>query len=134
MEGRKLGMNTGALGAALVALVLGSGGLAAQQPKPHARQHMQMMDSMNARLDSLVDRMNRASGNAKVTVMAQVINELVAQRRAMHQHMRQMMQSHGTMMGPNRTMKPDRGAAPAERSGPAVPGADTSNHAEHPPE
>jgi hypothetical protein len=55
---------------------------------------MPAMDSLDRRLDSLVSRMNRASGNQKVTAMAAVINELVAQRKAMHGHMQQM---HGQM-------------------------------------
>jgi uncharacterized protein HemX len=125
-------MKAGALGGALIALVLGAGGLAAQQPNQQAPRGMQMMDSMNTRLDSLVSRMNRASGNAKITAMAQVINELVAQRKTMHQHMRQMMQSHGEMMG-GKAVKPGREAAPAEIPGRA-PGADTAGHAEHHPE
>src|SRR5215207_7107349 len=116
-------MRTGALGAALLALTLGSQGLAAQQPKPQMphdsahqgmakgmdmQQQMRMMDSMNARLDSLVLRMNKASGNAKVTAMAGVINELVAQRRTMHAHMQQMMQSRGAMRGGHgHTMRSD---------------------------
>ena len=98
--------------AVLASLCFSAQGLAAQQPPRHAprdsaaqatmmtnmQQHMRMMDSANARLDSLVERMNRASGNAKVSAMAQVINELVAQRRTMQTHMRQMMRSHGKMM------------------------------------
>jgi hypothetical protein len=81
------------------------------------QQHMRMMDSANARLDTLVQRMNRATGSAKVAAMAQVINELVAQRRAMQTHMREMMQSHGRMMG-----------------GGMHHGADTSRHGQHDPE
>jgi hypothetical protein len=80
--------------------------LAAQQPGPPQppggmmrgpgmAQPMRMIDSLNARLDSLVSRMNRATGDKKVAAMAAVINELVAQRKVMHEHMRQMMQSPG---------------------------------------
>jgi hypothetical protein len=129
-------MNTGALGAALVTLLLGTQGLAAQQPGRHAprdtaahpmmmkdmQQHMRMMDSANARLDSLVRRMNQATGNAKVSAMAQVINELVAQRRAMQAHMRQMMESHGGMMGGRMMRRRVSDSA----------GADTSDHGQHP--
>ena len=53
---------------------------------------MMMMDSLNRRLDSLVDRMNRTSGNQKVQSMAAVINELVAQRKVMQERMHQMME------------------------------------------
>ena len=56
---------------------------------------MAAMDSLDHRLDSLVDRMNRAGGNQKVTAMAAVINELVTQRRMMRSHMRQMMGAKG---------------------------------------
>jgi hypothetical protein len=56
---------------------------------------MAAMDSLDHRLDSLVDRMNRAGGNQKVAAMAAVINELVAQRRMMRSHMRQMMGHKG---------------------------------------
>jgi hypothetical protein len=59
---------------------------------------MRMMDSLNTRLDSLVARMNAATGEAKVPAMADVINELVAQRRAMHTRMGGMMDSHRRMM------------------------------------
>jgi len=124
-------MNRKVIAVSLLSLVLGTGSLAAQQPQGPARdsaaqaammmnmqQHMRMMDSADARLDTLVRRMNSASGNAKVSAMAQVINELVAQRRAMQAHMRQMMQSHGDMM--HGQMGPR-----------ARPGGDTSGHEEH---
>ena len=95
-------------GSVLVALVLNAQALPAQRPDSSARmmnqgmQQMARMDSMNARLDTLVVRMNEAKGNAKITAMAQVINELVTQRRTMQAHMRQMMQSHRGMMGMGR--------------------------------
>jgi predicted transcriptional regulator len=57
---------------------------------------MMVMDSLNHRLDSLVDRMNRTSGNQKVQAMAAVINELVSQRKAMQERMHHMME-HGEM-------------------------------------
>jgi hypothetical protein len=130
-------MHTGVLGAALITLLMGGQGLSAQQPGRHSprdsaahammmkdmQQHMRMMDSANARLDSLVRRMNQATGNAKVSAMAQVINEMVAQRRAMQAHMSKMMRSHGPMMGGQMM----RGMV----SDPA--GADTSEHGQHHP-
>jgi hypothetical protein len=57
---------------------------------------MQQMDSLDTRLDSLVARMNRATGNQKVAAMADVINELVTQRRTMAGRMRMMMDAAGT--------------------------------------
>jgi hypothetical protein len=56
---------------------------------------MMMADSMDARLDTLVSAMNKASGDKKVQAMAAVINELVAQRKTMRAHMHQMMDSGG---------------------------------------
>lgn len=65
------------------------------------RAMMATMDSLNRRLDSLVGLMNRAPGSRKVTAMAEVINELVAQRKEMHRHMHMMMEGRGMpMTGP----------------------------------
>lgn len=62
------------------------------------------MASMDARLDSLLATMNSASGNQKVDAAAAVINEMVAQRKAMRGHMMAMgpkmmqhMQHHAHM-------------------------------------
>jgi hypothetical protein len=131
---------------AITALALGVQVSTAQQPGPQPpgrgpggmtgmggmAEHMRAMDSLNARLDSLVIRMNRVTGNQKVKAMADVINELVAQRKAMHEHMREMMQSRRARM--HRMGAP----APAEgrRSGPLgkdSAAADTSQEAHHPP-
>lgn len=102
----------------------------AQQPRDSMRvrtdsgmAHMRLMrDSTDARLDSLVRAMNSASGDRKVQAMATVINELVAERKLMHQHMREMM-GHGGMrrhpgMGDSGMMR--------RRSMPRSPGADTT--------
>lgn len=115
-----------------LALTLGAHSLAAQQPdgmmgSPGMAAHMQAMDSLNARLDTLASRMNRASGSRKVAAMADVINELVAQRRTMQSHMREMMESRGGMMP---MMKPPAGSPmPKPDSTPA----DTAGHAGHHP-
>ena len=80
----------------VVGVVGGTPAVHAQQPQgkgPETRM-MLMVDSLDRRLDSLVGRMNRASGNQKIAAMAAVINELVAQRKVMH---RQMQQMHGHM-------------------------------------
>jgi hypothetical protein len=135
-------MNGMRIGTLVTVLVLGTQLLAAQQPgQPNrggmmmadsamAREQMRMMDSMNLRLDSLVARMNQASGNKKVNAMADVINELVAQRRSMQQRMRQMMERRRGMMGdmmgevppaakpqPTPTPKPDSSAADSGHAG-----------------
>jgi predicted transcriptional regulator len=93
------------------------------------KMSMMMMDSLNHRLDSLVDRMNRTTGNQKMQAMATVINELVAQRKAMQARMHQMMEGGGMMgmmsestsTGPKPTAKADSVAA------------DTTDHAAHHP-
>jgi hypothetical protein len=96
---------------ALVAAGLGSSIRllgASQQPTPSAqtgqlpqpdmtemmKQHQQLMADMkagDAKLDELVATMNAATGEAKVSAMAQVVNELVRQQKAMHEHMGAMM-------------------------------------------
>ena len=72
---------------------------------PHTRMgamDMPMMhDSADARLDSLVAAMNAAKGDRKVKAMAEVINELVAQRKLMREHMRTMMRSGGMRRHPD---------------------------------
>lgn len=115
-------MNPRVLGRACVILAIGTAGLACRQQEQPDRQdstpdgmpmqhgmmmenmqrHMQMMDSMDARLDTLVSRMNRATGEARVTAMAQVINEMVSHRKQMQEHMRQMMDRRRDMMGQDR--------------------------------
>lgn len=57
-------------------------------------RHAREMDSLDWRLDSLVQRMNASTGNARTAAMAAVITELVSQRRAMHAHHREMMREH----------------------------------------
>jgi hypothetical protein len=61
---------------------------------------MMRMDSLGARLDSLVATMQRAKGQRKVDVMATVLAELVAGHREMQRHMhQQMMQQAGAPGG-----------------------------------
>lgn len=59
------------------------------------KQHQQMMADMkaaDATLDELVKAMNAATGEAKVSAMAQVVSELVRQQKTMHEHMGKMDQ------------------------------------------
>ena len=135
-----------------MAILLGAaGGLAAQQPGPpqHPQQQqehrqetsmsgrpgmadqMQMMDSLNTRLDSLVARMNRATGGRKVAAMAEVINEMVAQRKVMQERMHQMMGGRDGMMqrmADSAPVPPNAGAGAADSAA-----ADTAGHAGHHP-
>jgi len=78
-------------------------------------QHGPMMElsehwkQMDARLDRLVEQMNRATGAAKVDAMAAVISELVSQREQMHRMLGQMRRDarmHGmTQPAHNDTME-----------------------------
>jgi hypothetical protein len=134
------------LTAALAGLALSASAAAAQQTTPPHRPdrqpggmmgaeamaaQMRVMDSLNARLDTLVSRMNRATGNRKVPAMAEVINELVAQRKAMHEHMRRMMESREGMMRKMHGPSPEGRPAPAPRAD-STP-ADTADHTKHHP-
>ena len=128
-------------------LVLSAGALVAQQSGPPPRQgHDQgaempgrasnadptrMMDSLNHRLDSLVTRMNRAAGAGKVAAMADVINELVAQRKVMQERMRQMMEGRKGMMRMMEDSAPVPPGGPTPRGDSAA--ADTAGHAGHHP-
>ena len=86
---------------------------AAAQPAPgeapkegpgFREQMLRRQQEDTARLEELVARMNAAKGEARVDAIAAVINEMLAQRRAMVAHMREMM-------GP----REEGGAPPAPR-------------------
>ena len=70
---------------------------------------MQMHEQGAARLQELQDAMHAATGAAKVDAIAALLDEMLAQHRAMHQ---MMMDMHGPM-GPHDDMKheahPDSG-------------------------
>jgi uncharacterized coiled-coil protein SlyX len=121
-------MRIARLGAGLAALILGAQALAAQQPAPQqgrdsspggtmGMQDRRMMDSLNARLDSLVVRMNRATGNEKMAAMARTIDELVAQRKTMQQHMRRMMESRRGRMDMMKESAIDSASADTDHAG-----------------
>lgn len=125
----------------ITALMLSASMVTAQQPgaaTPDRRggmsgqnqMSMAMMDSLNQRLDSLVGRMNRASGNQKVQAMAAVINEMVAQRKAMQERMHQMMGGRDGMM---KMMGDSTGIAPAAARAADSVASDTAGHAGHHP-
>ncbi len=66
------------------------------------QMHEQMMAEMAAgdqKLDSLAAQMNAAQGAAKVDAIASVINELLAERKQMREHMASMMGPGGMMGG-----------------------------------
>jgi hypothetical protein len=65
-------------------------------------RHAEMMAEMqaaDARLDALVAQMNDAAGDARVDAMAALLTEMVAQRKGMCSHMREMMHGGGMMPG-----------------------------------
>lgn len=64
-----------------------------------SEMHQKMMDHIgqaDTRLLDLADRMNEASGEAKVEAMAALLNEIVTQRKSMRERMSTM---HNRMMG-----------------------------------
>ena len=81
----------------------------AQPPQGNAQDMMKMHEQMmaetkagNAKLDALVKEMNAVTGEARVSTIVAVVNELVQQRKVMHHHMGQMphhmMGGRGMMM------------------------------------
>jgi hypothetical protein len=56
----------------------------------HHKEMMATMETMDARLDELVKKMNAATGSRKADAVAAVVNELVAQRKQMREHMMAM--------------------------------------------
>lgn len=60
--------------------------------------HQKMLDevkAMDSRLDDLTQKMNTATGQAKIDATAAVVSELVSQRKTMREHMESMQ---GKMM------------------------------------
>lgn len=73
--------------------------------------HEKMMGKMkasNQRIDSLLETMNESTGAAKVDALAAVVNELVSQRRAMHERMMSFMPRMMHHMGEHMQMKMER--------------------------
>jgi hypothetical protein len=107
----------------LVSAFLLCGGVlvaSSQTPAPPAQprmpdmmqQHHEMMAEMkasDARLEELVRAMNAANGEAKVSAMADVVNELVRQHLAMHRHMAMMDRMPMGPMGTPSGKSPETG-------------------------
>ena len=74
---------------------------------PMMQRHQAMMDSMDARLDQLVLRMNTTKGSAKVEATAAALNEMVTQRKAMRTMMHQMQQQRMGSPCPATPANPD---------------------------
>ncbi len=79
------------------------------------KQMMAEEQAANARLQSLLDQMARAEGDARIDAMAALLRELTVQKIAHQRHMEQMMgmmeQMMGGMMGGG--MRGRGGATPA---------------------
>ena len=58
-------------------------------------EHQKMMKEMDARLDAKVAAMDAATGEKKMEAMADVIKEMVSQRKQMREHMMKMQAEHG---------------------------------------
>ena len=79
----------------LVLMCLTFAGAAFAQAEDHDCAMMaKQQEQMDAKLQGLVDTMNKTTGQAKVDAMAAVINELIAQRTAMRDEMHEMMMHH----------------------------------------
>ncbi len=59
-------------------------------PMKMKAEREQMMKEMDARLDTKVTAMDEAKGDKKVEAMADVIKEMVSQRKEMREHMMKM--------------------------------------------
>ena len=102
----------------------GAAGPARETPAPH----IPMMDmsgqwkQMDARLDSLIEQMNGATGTAKVDAMAAVITELVLQREQMHRMYEEMYPGahHRGMTQPARGEMMQRGMGTTPSESPAA--------------
>jgi hypothetical protein len=107
-------------GAALApgGMVMGGGGMNTnrmERRKEMMAEHQKMMAEMkrmDAELDQKVAEMNQAQGSAKLDAMAAAINDLVNERKVMHEHMAQML---GRRMS---HMHPGPGAMGGSEAGP----------------
>ena len=63
-----------------------------QEMMAHHEQMAKQIEEMNQKLDKLVTKMNTAEGSEKISAMAAVINELVAERRQMNEQFLTMHQ------------------------------------------
>jgi hypothetical protein len=103
--------------AAAEACCPGSGEAAKSCTEAWKAKHQAMVEKkaeMEARLDELVGTMNAAQGDAKVDAVAAVLNELISQRKAMHQRKHRL---HGHGKCPSCASKCGRAKAEAEEDG-----------------
>lgn len=92
----------------LAILVAATPLLAQDAPKPapgECKDHSAMMQERKARdlrLDQLLQAMNKAAAQKKVDLMADILRELLAERKKTHEHMACMMEMKKDMMGPKK--------------------------------
>ena len=91
----------------------------------HQQMHAKM-EAMNSRLDDLVAEMNAAEGDQKTEAVAAVVNELVAQRSAMHTR---MMASQPRMKC--RMMEGSMGDCPMKGMSSSAEEVEVEEHSEH---
>jgi hypothetical protein len=94
----------------LAGLALSPGVVLAKAPVRHqaapgmaarCREMMTDMKALDARLDEKLAAVNAAQGEAKVDAMAALLNELVSQRKTMHEKMAGMPPMAGCPMMPH---------------------------------
>jgi hypothetical protein len=92
------------------AVMRGQGNMADHKQKMAEQEAM--IAAADQRLADLVARMNAANGEDKVAAVAAVLNELVAQRKQMHQSCGMMSKAPTVVTG---TTEPDHGAHHPEK-------------------
>lgn len=94
--------------------------------------HQAMMQSRKARdakLNELQTAMNKATGQKKVDLMADILRELLAERAKMHEHMACMMQNGHDMKKMMEHKKQDCGSKPCAKEEPTkVPPKHEGHH------
>lgn len=78
-------------------------------PSPMMEMHRKMMAddrAADAALQSLIEKMNAATGDAKIDAMAAVVIELARQRTLLRHHMEHMSQMHDGMPPANKATGP----------------------------
>ena len=66
-------------------------------------EHEKMMKEMDARLDAKVAAMDAAKGEKRIDAMEDVINEMIAQRKEMREHMMKMKEQWNHHMKKRKT-------------------------------
>ena len=100
------------LGQSAAAVMHGQGDMAHAQKMAEQKAMMAKMAAADQKVADLVARMNAAKGEEKVAAMAAVINELLAQRKQMHESCGVM---HKAPTAATEATEPDHGAHHPEK-------------------